>query len=118
MFGAVSSNAGWAVAFLFPLGYTVLYLVLLQHGRTPGKAVLGLQVVNQRTGDIPGFWRMVLREIIGRFLSGLFFGFGYLWALLDKNGQAWHDKLSGTVVVKRVSTATTKAVARAQTAGQ
>lgn len=42
---------------------------------------------------------MCLLEIIGRFLSGLFFGLGYLWALFDKNGQEWHDKLTGIVVL-------------------
>jgi uncharacterized RDD family membrane protein YckC len=58
-------------------------------------------VVDQRNGDIPGFGKMFLREIVGRFLSGLFFGLGYFWSLFDKNAQAWHDKLAGTVVIKK-----------------
>lgn len=116
MFGAVSSDAGWVIAFLFPLAYTVVYFILLRHGRTPGKAALGLQVVNQRTGGIPGFWRMVLREVLGRILSGLFFGLGYLWALFDKNGQAWHDKLAGTVVVKRAAPPSVQSAVRSQAA--
>jgi uncharacterized RDD family membrane protein YckC len=98
--GLVSQNIGVAMAFLFPILYCVWFLMLLRRGLTPGKKLLGLQVLNQQTGDIPGFGKMFLREIVGRFLSGLVFGLGYLWALFDKNGQAWHDKLAGTVVVR------------------
>jgi uncharacterized RDD family membrane protein YckC len=65
--------------------------------------LLGLQVVDQQTGAIPGFGKMFLREVVGRFLSGLFLGLGYLWALFDKNGQGFHDKLAGTVVVKKTA---------------
>jgi len=39
--------------------------------------------------------------LIGRFLSGLFLGLGYFWALFDRNAQAWHDKLAGTVVIQK-----------------
>jgi len=105
--GAVAGEEGAAglgimLMVLFPLGYFIWFLMLLPQGLTPGKKLLGLQVVNHQTGAIPGFWRMVLREIVGRSLSGLFFGIGYFWALWDKNAQAWHDKLAGTVVVKKV----------------
>ena len=100
IFGRISEDLGIAVAVLFPLGYFVWFLLLLRKGLTPGKKLLRLQVVNHQTGEIPGFGKMFLREIIGRFLSGLFLSLGYLWALFDKNGQAWHDKLAGTVVVK------------------
>jgi uncharacterized RDD family membrane protein YckC len=101
VFGTVSSSLGWLMAFLFPVVYAIWFLSLLRQGMTPGKKLLGLQVVEQNTGNIPGFGKMFLREIVGRILSGLIFGLGYLWALIDKNGQAWHDKLAGTVVVKR-----------------
>lgn len=44
---------------------------------------------------------MILRETIGKFLSGLVLGLGYFWAIWDKDSQAWHDKIAGTVVIKR-----------------
>ena len=100
IFGSISEDLSIIVAILFPLGYFIWFLTLLRKGLTPGKKLLGLQVVNHQTGEIPGFGKMFLREIIGRFLSGLFLGLGYLWALFDKNSQAWHDKLAGTVVIK------------------
>lgn len=100
VFGAMSEELGIVAAILLPIFYLVWFLTLLRQGFTPGKKLLGLQVINQQTGENPGFGKMFLREVIGRFLSALFFGIGYFWALFDKNSQAWHDKLAGTVVVK------------------
>lgn len=101
--GSENAIAGLTVlmAVLFPVCYFIWFLTLLPKGLTPGKKLLGLQVVNHQTGSVPGFGTMFLREIVGRILSGLFLGLGYFWALWDKNAQAWHDKLAGTVVVKR-----------------
>lgn len=101
LFAAVSPKLAAAFAILFPIAYFIWFLTLLQQGLTPGKLFLGLQVVDQRTGDIPGFGKMFLREVVGRILSALFFSLEYFWAIFDKNAQAWHDKLAGTVVVKR-----------------
>ena len=99
VFGVVSgSGAVLMFSVLLILAYIVWFWMLLAQGMTPGKKFLGLRVVSQ-AGEKPGLGKMLLREIIGRFLSGLIFGLGYLWALFDKNSQAWHDKLAGTVVV-------------------
>lgn len=100
IFGSISEDLAGVVAILLPLAYVIWFLTLLRKGQTPGKRLLGLQVVHQQTGAIPGFGKMFVREIIGRFISGLFFGLGYLWAIFDKNAQAWHDKIAGTVVLK------------------
>jgi uncharacterized RDD family membrane protein YckC len=88
-------------ALLLPGIYFAWFLVLLRQGLTPGKKLLSLQVVDAQTGRIPGFGKMFLREIVGRFVSGVAFGVGYLWAIFDKNAQAWHDKIAGTVVLQR-----------------
>lgn len=100
IFGSISKDLGAVVAVLLPLVYIVWFLSLLRQGLTPGKKLLGLQVVNHQTGEIPGFGKMFIREVIGRFISGLFLSLGYLWAIFDKNNQAWHDKIAGTVVLK------------------
>jgi uncharacterized RDD family membrane protein YckC len=98
--GAISKNLGIVAAIGLPIVYLVWFLTLFRRGLTPGKKLLGLQVVNYQTGTIPGFGKMFLREIVGRFVSALFFGVGYFWAIFDKNSQAWHDKIAGTVVLK------------------
>ena len=100
LLGNVSQDLGLLAAFLLPVIYLIWFLSLLAKGLTPGKKLLGLQVVDHQTGGYPGFGKMFLREFVGRILSGLFLGLGYFWALFDRNGQAWHDKLAGTVVVK------------------
>lgn len=89
-----------SMAVFFPIAYFIWFLSLLPKGLTPGKKLLGLQVVDYQTGATPGFGKMFLREIPGRILSGAFLSLGYFWAIWDKNAQAWHDKLAGTVVVK------------------
>src|SRR2546430_2315600 len=55
LFAAVSSTMASTFAILFPLAYFVWFLSLLRQGLTPGKLLLGLQVVDQRTGGLPGF---------------------------------------------------------------
>jgi len=98
--GSISKDWGTVAAISLPIVYLVWFLTLLRKGLTPGKKVMGLQVVDHQTGTIPGFGKMFVREIVGRFISGLFFGLGYFWAIFDKNSQAWHDKIAGTVVLR------------------
>jgi uncharacterized RDD family membrane protein YckC len=36
----------------------------------------------------------------GYAVSGFFFGLGFIWAAFDANGEAWHDKIFATRVVR------------------
>ncbi len=102
--GAASALGGGAAVstiIMVTIGYGIFFLWFLSKGMTPGKWILGEQVVEKLNGNYPGIWRMVLRETIGKFISGLFLGLGYFWAIWDKDNQAWHDKIAGTVVVKK-----------------
>lgn len=78
-----------------------LYYVLLigLRGQTIGKQLLGIRVVN-RNGDVPGIGRAMLREVIGKFVSGIVLLLGYIWVLFDRRRQAWHDKIGGTYVIR------------------
>lgn len=67
-------------------------------GRTPGKLLLDLRVINARTGEPPGYGRALLRYI-GYFLSALPLGLGFLWIVFDRQRQGLHDKIAGTRVV-------------------
>jgi signal peptidase I len=81
---------------LFSL-YDILFIWIA--GATPGKMLLKLKVVNtsyKRVNLVQAF----LRETIGRFISGILFTIGYLWMLIDKNKQTWHDKIATTLVVR------------------
>jgi uncharacterized RDD family membrane protein YckC len=66
-------------------------------GQTIGKGVMGIKIVPQRGGKM-SVTRSILRYI-GYFISGLPFGLGFLWILVDIRRYAWHDKISKTCVV-------------------
>ena len=79
---------------------SAVYNVVLMrafNGQTLGKIVLGLRVV-KKNGKRIGILDALIRNVFGYTISG-FFLLGYLWALVDRERQAWHDKLVGTVVV-------------------
>lgn len=82
-----------------------VYFVLFTYctGTTPGKRLLSLRVCSADGGKL-GFLDVLYREIIGRFLCGLFLGIGYIVAGIDKQKRGIHDMLSDTRVVygKRV----------------
>ncbi|KUG23612.1 hypothetical protein ASZ90_006598 [hydrocarbon metagenome] len=67
-------------------------------GRTPGKMLLGLQVVSA-DGTPVTFGTAFLRAV-GYFISFIYF-LGFFWAAFDKRKQGWHDKIAGTVVIIR-----------------
>lgn len=67
---------------------------------TPGKMAISAQVVDAKTGA-----KLSVGQSIGRYLgyyvSLLPLGLGILWIAFDARKQGWHDKLAGTVVVRR-----------------
>ncbi|WP_433971949.1 RDD family protein [Tunturiibacter lichenicola] len=89
------------------VAYSIAFCSSLSQGATPGKWILGIRAIDKRNGEAPGLGRMLVREIIGKFVSGLFFGLGFFWAIWDRDSQAWHDKLAGTVVVRRDTVSST-----------
>jgi uncharacterized RDD family membrane protein YckC len=88
---------GMILSMVIQLGYYVILTGI--YGATLGKMILGLRVVDT-SGQKIGIGKAVLREIIGKFVSGLVFGLGYIWVAFDEKKQGWHDKIAGTYVVK------------------
>jgi uncharacterized RDD family membrane protein YckC len=80
--------------------YAVAAILLMRRGMTPGKWILSERVVDKMTGEPVGFWRMFFRELLKNTVSSIPLGLGFFWAIWDRDGQAWHDKIAGTVVVK------------------
>ncbi len=66
-------------------------------GRTPGKKILGLRVV-QTSGD-PIRAGVAFLRWVGYLISGCFFGLGFLWIAFDREKQGWHDKIASTRVL-------------------
>lgn len=87
---------------LFQLGWYLSIAVFYYYfwrksGQTAGMRAWRLKLVNEN-GDRPSRAQCAIRILLAPF-SLLLFGLGYLWCLVDKNGDAIHDKLSGTRVV-------------------
>jgi uncharacterized RDD family membrane protein YckC len=67
-------------------------------GQTLGMRAWKLQLRNLRPGPM-SWWQMLLR-FLAAVPSGLLFGLGYLWILVDRQHLSWHDRLSETTVVQ------------------
>lgn len=65
---------------------------------TPGKMLLRIQVVDEKTGKnldyIQGFWRLVSLAF-----SISFFCLGIFWISISKRRQGWHDIFVASVVI-------------------
>ena len=86
----------FVVLFLFQFLYFGYFWS--KSGQTIGMKLLSVKVVRQG-GEPLTFLRSSLRGTFGYWVSGLIFGLGYLWALIDANNEAWHDKIFETWVV-------------------
>ena len=68
-------------------------------GQTPGMKLVEIKLIRadgvEPVGYKKGFFRWVGMEI-----SGMVLLLGYIWILIDKKRQGWHDKIAGTYVVK------------------
>ncbi len=65
---------------------------------TPGQSALGLSV-RSLDGDPPTRQESLLRAF-GYLVSIASFMLGFLWAAMDSDGLAWHDHISGTMLVE------------------
>lgn len=87
----------WLPSWAYYVAFTALY------GATPGKMLLGIRVV--KTDGRPVDWLTAfMREVVGKTLSTLPLGLGYLWAFFHPKRQTWHDLIADTLVVHRERT--------------
>ena len=67
---------------------------------TPGKMLVSAVIVDAKTLGKPS-----TSQLIGRYLayyaSTLPLCLGFLWVAFDKRKQGWHDKIAGTLVIKK-----------------
>lgn len=69
-----------------------------KNGQTLGMQAWRIQVQNAAGGK-PGWGQCILRCLTA-MLSFAAAGLGYWWIWVDKEGRSWHDRLSGTKVVR------------------
>ena len=93
-------NEFWDIFFnyIFPAIAVILFWNF--RSATPGKMLLNLVIVDAETGNKPS-----IGQFIGRYFAYipaiLVFMLGIIWVGIDKRKQGWHDKLAGTVVIKK-----------------
>ena len=85
------------------IGYAIWGLVIWGRGQTPALQVLGMRCWHPQTNRVPGWGRMALREIVGRFVEGLL---GIITELIsfivmvtNRERRCFHDMIAGTVVL-------------------
>lgn len=88
----------WLVGY--GMAYLIMQMLYWKNGTSFGKSRMKLYVVNKETGKTLSMGYMVLREVIGKAVSALVLLLGFAWILIDKDKQAWHDKLVSSIVVK------------------
>ena len=88
-----------ASELMFFAGLFAAYFVLLTGftGMTAGKRLFRIKVMD-RAGARAGWWSVIYRETIGRYLSSLL-GIGYIVLAFDRRHRGFHDMLADTRVV-------------------
>jgi uncharacterized RDD family membrane protein YckC len=89
------------IAAIFWILLPVVYAIFFEgsaSGQTIGKKLMGIRVIDSQSGQPIGYGRAFIRYI-GKFVSGIPCGLGYLWMLWDKERQTWHDKIASSLVV-------------------
>ena len=82
------------------LAALAVILFWVSRSATPGKMAIGAEIIDARTGGKP-----TTGQFIGRYFAYYISMFplflGFLWIAFDRRKQGWHDKLAGTVVVRK-----------------
>lgn len=94
----IQGPADLLLNYVLPAIAVILFWVY--KSATPGKMAISAKIVDAKTGNKPS-----TGQFIGRYfaylLSSLPLGLGFIWIAFDKKKQGWHDKLAGTVVVRK-----------------
>jgi uncharacterized RDD family membrane protein YckC len=97
--GIVVSTIGHVHSLMLLILATYGCVMWVLRGTTIGGSVLGIHVV--RLDGRPVDWATGIVRGLGCFLSLVVAGLGFIWIAFDPEKQAWHDKIAGTVVVRR-----------------
>lgn len=89
-------EAGGILSFLVGMAY-YWYFWSRQEGRTPGKQVMKLKVIKVDGTSISDSDAII--RYFGYFINTAIILLGWLWIMVDKEHQGWHDKIAKTYVV-------------------
>jgi len=101
VFGPAQADAGfWSMQSMAEtvLGLVVTVVFWVKLFGTPGKLLMGCQVVDAASGEPVSVRQGVLRYL-GYYVSVLPLGLGFFWIAWDRRKQGFHDKIANTVVL-------------------
>lgn len=78
----------------------VILAFWIKTSSTPGKMLLSLKIVDDKTLQDPSVVQLIIR-LLSYVVSALPLGFGFLYTMMNKKGRAWHDLIAGTVVISK-----------------
>lgn len=89
---------------LLALGFIIVAYIYCKHlgttGKTWGRGIAGVKVVDKVSREPIGFGRALGRSIVENTISGWLCWLGFLWMLWDPEKQTWHDKIVNSVVIR------------------
>lgn len=94
----VHGPADFLINWVLPAIAVLLFWVYRQ--ATPGKMAISAQIVDAASGAKPTTRQLIIRYL-GYYVSTIPLFMGLVWVAFDKRKQGWHDKLAGTVVVRK-----------------
>jgi uncharacterized RDD family membrane protein YckC len=106
-FAALTASLQGMFQWLILATVAIFVLQMLYHavlwsraGGTLGQLLLGIQVRREVDGERISFGRGCLRYF-GYIVSIWVLYIGFIWVAFDARKQGWHDKIAGTVVIRR-----------------
>jgi len=80
------------------IALSLTVVLWIRYMGTPGKLLLGCQVVDADSGE-PITIKQAIIRYLGYFVSIMTLFIGFLWVAWDKRKQGFHDKMANTVVL-------------------
>lgn len=87
------------LSWVFPAVAVILFWVYKQ--ATPGKMAVSAKIIDAKTGGAASTGQLIGRYF-AYFVSAIPLCLGFIWVVFDRRKQGWHDKLAGTLVVRKV----------------
>jgi uncharacterized RDD family membrane protein YckC len=102
---AIAAGTFWYEASLIVVAFAFCGFSWTRGGQTVGMKAWRIRVV---TGEAVSLdWPRAALRFFASWLSLLPAGLGYWWALVDRERCCWHDRLSGTRVIRAPASADT-----------
>jgi uncharacterized RDD family membrane protein YckC len=95
---AVPPGSGWFPAALLALAMGFFCGFWVHGGQTLGMRAWRIRVVRDDGGTLT--WRIAALRFVAAFVAALPAGLGLWWSVFDAGKRSWHDRWTGTRVVR------------------